>query len=216
MQLKSSREEFKLHYFGKVVVDMARSLDGLLSPCIAMQFPTLNNLTQVVPYRSRTAAEAATDKVHEKFQQLAFLLDGKPERQLVEGRVWPFAKFAFDEPYTLVKCGMSFTTYPLRDDVTSRTWNSLYTSEWVSTLHREFGMLWLFSGVGSGPDGRPMAVVSGLYQCQEAALAVQPKIGVVLERMGALELLSALPYERSVGAGYTVKKPEIYWPLMGA
>mmetsp|Transcript_97305 Transcript_97305/g.275342 ORF Transcript_97305/g.275342 Transcript_97305/m.275342 type:complete len:247 (+) Transcript_97305:115-855(+) len=212
IQHKVSREEFKLHYFGKVVTDMARALDdGLLSPCIAMQFASQTRVNQVVPYRTRACAEKGTGKVLEALQELAPMLDCEPRRQIVEGRVWPLAEFAYDKPYSLIRCGMSFTTYPLKPGVTSAIWNGLYTNQVVSTLGREFGMLWLFSAVGSGPDGHPMGIVSGLYQCPEAAIAVQPKIGVVLDRMGALDLLSDLPYERTVGVGYAVRKPSGVW-----
>mmetsp|Transcript_122776 Transcript_122776/g.319267 ORF Transcript_122776/g.319267 Transcript_122776/m.319267 type:complete len:210 (+) Transcript_122776:409-1038(+) len=201
------RREFREYYFSRIVVDMAKTLHGLLNPCIAMQFTGSNCMTQIVPYTDRKWADIATPQVLAKFDEVEFMLDGHPTRRLLEGTVWPISAFSLDRPYELIPCGMSFTTYPLKKGVTLEMWNGLYTNEIVKLLSSEFGILWLFSAVDIAAEDGPVGVVSALYLCEEAAQMVQPKIGEVLKRMGCLELMRGLPYERTVGKGWTLRTP---------
>jgi len=119
--------------------------------------------------------------------------------------VWPVASFVYDEDCTLIPCGMSFAVYPLKAGTTLAEWRGLFTDEAVAELSTEFGLLWLFTAVHQAANTKTTGYISGLYQCWEAAAAVQPKIGASLKKLGLLDFLSALPYERTVGAGLVIK-----------
>jgi len=209
MDLCVSREQFKSSYQSTGVTDSLRKMNGLASPSVAFQFGGQKRATQIVPYLTHKDAELAKTVWDAKFQEYLGLnlIDSIPQHKLVQGNVWPIAKFAYDDDYTLIPCGMSFTSYPLKAGTKLKEWRGLFTDEAIAELSAEFGLLWLFTAVHEGPDKKVTGYISGIYQCWEAAAAVQPKVGASLKKLGLLDMLSALPYERTVGAGLTIKTP---------
>jgi len=207
MELCVSREQFTESYQRVGVTGALKKMPGIANPSVAFQFGNQKRATQIVPYLTKKCAELAKSTWEATFQQFVDLnlIDGIPQHRYVQGNVWPVARFAYDEECTLIPCGMSFAVYPLKVGTTLEEWRGLFTDEAIAELSTEFGLLWLFTAVHQVPNKKPTGYISGLYQCCEAAASVQPKVRASLKKLGLLDLLSALPYERTVGAGLTIK-----------
>jgi hypothetical protein len=185
--------------------------DGTLSPAVAAQFPHsdakgINDANIIVCYESKEKCEAALQQAKAAWATLKDDLYGEPERMVIEGVVYPIAKFLFDEPNTLIPVGMSFGTYPLKPHVTLEIFTACLTEEAMAMFRNEFGLLWLWAGLGKVADGRPMAIISAVYSCEAACAVVSPKIGNVLKKAGMMELMDGSPFLRVVGPGFMIKK----------
>jgi len=210
MQLKITMEESKKKMqanFEKVLP----TLEGTLSPIVAIQFPRsdakgINDVNMLVCYGSKAQADVNLGKVKAHWEHLKEDLVGEPKREIVEGVVFPIAKFLFDEPFTLIPVGMSFGTYPLKPYVTMDVFKAALTSEGLAMLRNEFGVIWMWAGVTKDADDKPMAIISAVYSCEEACVAVGPKIGKVFEHMGFTGLMDGAPFSRKAGPGFIVKK----------
>jgi len=185
--------------------------DGTLSPAVAAQFPRsdakgINDANIIVCYESKEKCEAALEQAKAIWASLKDDLAREPERIVIEGVVFPIAKFSFDEPNTLIPVGMSFGTYPLKSHVTLDIFKACFTSETMAMLRNELGLLWMWAGVSKVSEGKPMAIISAVYSCEAAAAVVSPKIGNVLKKAGFSELMDGSPFLRVVGPGFMIKK----------
>jgi len=204
-QFKTDKEEF-IKKLALSVQDIVPTLEGALSPTMAIQFPhpeanDVNEATVIACYESKAHADGNIDKVKAGWADMKDDLVGEPVRMVVEGACFPIAKFPFDDPLSLIPVGMSFGTYPLKGDVTLQDFKKCFSSECMAMLRNEFGLLWMWVGVSGS-----MGIISTVYSCEEACAAPAPKIGKVMKQMGALDLMDGSPYLRVVGPGFMVKK----------
>lgn len=210
-QVKTNMEEMTKK-MGEMMPEIIPTLEGTLPITMAIQFPRsdskgINDVNMIVCYGNKAQADGSSDKAKAAWGKLGEDLAGPPERQVVEGVVFPVAKFLFDDPLTLIPVGMSFGTYPLKPSVTLDNVKAVLTSEGMAMLRNEFGLLWMWLGVRDESEGNSKtAIISAVYSCEEACAVVQPKIGKVLKKLGMVDLMDGSPYLRVQGPGFMIKK----------